>query len=362
MKDFSSDNSSLLLDSPQRKSTPTKFILPLDDTAESKSSTAETKIDNVSSFDESGAKKKRVDDLKGQKKSILSVISKIKRQMAEIETQEEELLREVELEKALISGEHKSKLLDLDKLTARKQKLMKRAQTIEESMRDCQLKQEEDQKECKEKLKIAQENMIYVEEKLAQTTKSSTEYESAFEEYLNAQEQLDIERKTFEDLEFHHLEEEADWLASKEELQREIIDLSKRIENLKEHIVDLEQQKLNTSKNNTLEYKTIEKQKMECMVRLEEIRNQLKQIDFELLSYSHQESDQEVSSDSESDKSKELDQQLSNKWLGRFKDMSTSDIVTTHSKVQSEHVYNMSQSFNEKLLPEKSIVEIGIGK
>lgn len=282
--------------------------------------------------------------------------------MAEIEIQEEELLREVELEKALISGEHKSKLLDLDKITLRKQKLMKRAQRIEESMRDCQMKQEEDQKECKEKLKIAQENMMRVEEKLSNTTKPSPEYESVFEEYLIAQEQLDIERKAFEDLEFHHLEEEADWLASKEELQREIIELSKRIDNLKILISDLEQQKLNTSKNNTLEYKNIEKQKMECMMRLEEIRNQLKHIDNELLSFSYQESDQEISSDSESDKSKDLEKQLSSRSFARFQDMCSSDIVLTHSKLQSEHVYNMSQSFNEKLLPEKSIVEIGIGK
>lgn len=356
-KDSPSENS-VLLDSPLRKSTPTKFILPLDD-AEMKQT--ENKIENVNNY-ENEHTKKRVEELKAQKKSILSVISKIKRQMAEIEIQEEELLREVELEKALISGEHKSKLLDLDKITLRKQKLMKRAQRIEESMRDCQMKQEEDQKECKEKLKIAQENMMRVEEKLSNTTKPSPEYESVFEEYLIAQEQLDIERKAFEDLEFHHLEEEADWLASKEELQREIIELSKRIDNLKILISDLEQQKLNTSKNNTLEYKNIEKQKMECMMRLEEIRNQLKHIDNELLSFSYQESDQEISSDSESDKSKDLEKQLSSRSFARFQDMCSSDIVLTHSKLQSEHVYNMSQSFNEKLLPEKSIVEIGIGK
>lgn len=71
------------------------------------------------------------------------------------------------------------------------------------------------------------------------------------------------------------MEEEADWLASREELQREISDLTNKIENLKINIRDLEGQKQKTSKTNSNEYKTIEKQKVECMVRLEEIRSRL---------------------------------------------------------------------------------------
>lgn len=103
--------------------------------------------------------------------------------------------------------------------------------------------------------------------------KATAEYEAAFEQYMQAQEHLDNERKNFEDLEFHHLEEEADWLASREELQREISDLTNKIENLKLNIRDLEGQKQKTTKTNSNEYKTIEKQKVECMVRLEEIRS-----------------------------------------------------------------------------------------
>lgn len=268
---------------------------------------------------------------------------------------------QMELEKALISGEHKSKLLDLERIENRKQKLQKRAQKIEESMRDCQMKQEEDQKECKKKLRAAQENMSKIEEKLSETKKSTLEYEQVFEEYLQAQEQLDNERKAFEDLEFHHLEEEADWLASREEVQREILDLTKRIDLLKVQIQDLEQQKLDTSKTNTNEFKTIERQKMECMVRLEEIRSRLKSIDTELLTFSNEESEQEVSSDSDSDKSKELEKHLSNLSINKMTDLSCS-IIVSDSKIPTDQMYNMSQSFNEKLLQEKSMLEIGISK
>lgn len=228
-------------------------------------------------------------------------------------------------------------------------------------MRDCQMKQEEDQKECRRKLKFAQENMARVEQKLASTDKTSADYEPVFEEYLQAQELLDNERKAFEDLEFHHLEEEADWLASREELQREITDLNKRIENLRTQITDLEQQKLETSRANNSEYKTIEKHKMECMMRLEEIRNRLKSIENELSMFSNEESEQEVSSDTDSDKSKELDKRLSNMSLNKLTDLSCS-IVVSNSKIPQENMYNMSQSYSEKMFEEKSILEIGFGK
>ncbi|KAJ8942302.1 hypothetical protein NQ314_010098 [Rhamnusium bicolor] len=373
-KEFPPDHD--IFESSSITTTPTKFILPLEDPEEiSKSSPSpieNNKVDNESyclnntfnstkdfskSYNEQNEEdRRRFEQLKKEKKDILSVISRIKRQMAEIEIQEEELHREIELEKALISGEHKSKLLDLEKIEIRKQKLQKRAQRIEDSMRDCQIKQEEDQRECKKKLKQAQESMSKIEQKLSLTEKSSPEYEQVFEEYLHAQEQLDNERKAFEDLEFHHLEEEADWLASREELQREIVDLTKRIELLKAHIQDLEQQKLDTSKTNTNEFKTIEKQKMECMVRLEEIRNRLKSIDNELLTFSNEESEQEVSSDTDSDKSKELEKHFSNMSLNKMTDLSCS-IIVSNSKIPSDHMYNMSQSFNEKLLQEKSILE-----
>ncbi|CAH1099061.1 unnamed protein product [Psylliodes chrysocephalus] len=367
------------------KATPTKFVFPDENNVEivkipspeqnSKihnefNYTNNTTVNNVScngtdrSYDEQHEEEKidksRLEQLKKEKKEILAVISRIKRQMAEIEIQEEELQRETELERALISGEYKSKLLDLEKIETRKQKLQRRSQKIEDNMRDCQAKQEEDQKKCKEKLKMAQEHMSEVDAKLCSTTKPSPEYEDVFEEYLQAQEQLDNERKAFEDLEFHHLEEEADWLASREELQREILDLSKRIEHLTSQVQDLEQQKMDTSKTNSQEFKTIERQKMECLMRLEEIRNRLKSIDNELLIYSNEESEQEVSSDTDSDKSKELEKRLSSLSFGKVTDMSCSIIVSNTKIPDNESMYNMSQSFNEKMFQEKSILEVGI--
>lgn len=320
-----------------------------------------TEFSKLNCKDYDGEDKKRFEQLKQEKKEILSVISRIKRQIAEVEIQEEELQREMDLEKALISGEHKSKLLELEKVETRKQKLQKRSQKIEENMRDCQKKQDQDQEICKQKLKLAQEHMNKVDEKLRHTNKTSPEYEQVFEDYLQAQEQLDNERKTFEDLEFHHLEEEADWLATREELQREIVDLSKKIDNIKNLIDDLEQQKMDTSNSNNNEFKGLERHKMEYIMRLEEVRNRLKSIENELLLYTNDDSDLDLSSDTDSDRSKELEKRLSTNSFSKITDMSCS-VIISNSKVPDDSMFNMSHSFNEKLFQEKSVLEIGISK
>ncbi|XP_050312235.1 pleckstrin homology-like domain family B member 1 isoform X2 [Anthonomus grandis grandis] len=318
--------------------TTTKFVFPLENSEE----------------------KRKLEQLRKEKKDILAVMSRIKRQMAEIENQEEELQREIDLEKALINGEFKSKQLELEKIEGKKQKLLKRAQRIEDSMRDCQMKQEEDQRECKRKLAAAQEVMCEVEDKLKETEKSSPQYEEVFEEYLQAQEQLDNERKNFEDLEFHHLEEEANWLASREELQREIVELSNRTESLKAHIQELDNQRQKTSKTNSNEYKTIDRQKSECAARLEEIKHRLKSIDNELHTQTSLESDPEASSESDStssDKSKDPEEKSSEK----ISDLSCSMIVSDHKVSREQDFSIMSRSFNEKLLQETGVLEDGFG-
>lgn len=96
------------------KTSPTKFILPLEDPEDfaksSPSPVENSRADSgsycLNSFNgsrEFGKKlserneedKRKFEQLKKEKKDILVVISRIKRQMAEIEIQEEELQREV---------------------------------------------------------------------------------------------------------------------------------------------------------------------------------------------------------------------------------------------------------------------------
>lgn len=263
----------------------------------------------------------------------------------------------MDMERALLSGEHKSKILDLDNLKTKKEKLIKQAQKIESIMQEAQNKQTENENTCRDRLKAAQEKMAEVEKKLASTDKSTEEYETVFENYLKSQEILDSERKSFEDLEFHHLEEEANWLATREELQREIVDLSHRIENLQKQIHDLGQQSLDAANANNKEYKSLESQKISCLVKLEEVRNRLKDVDAKLAEFSDQESEHEMTSDTDSDKSRDLFKHDFN----LLKDLSCS-VIVSNSTLPSEHGLMMSHSFNDKMMQDKMILESGIGK
>lgn len=334
------------VDVTSRKPTPTKFLHPIDDDRFHRKA-AQEKLETD---------KLKMESLKKEKQEILAAMANIKRKMAEIEMQEEELNRELEMERALISGEHKSKLGDMNELDEHKQKLLERARDIEKKMIDCQVTQAQHQENCKKKLELAQENMTKVETKLSEANKGSQEYQDLFEEFLKAQELLDNERKTFEDLEFHHLEEEADWLATREEIQREIVDLSKRLENLKMQVNDLEQQKLDTFTCNVQESKTLERQLIKYLRKLEEYRNKLQNIETELSLFSKQESDQEVSSDSDSEKVKEQNDSV------KMQNLSCSFIDMGPQSAHNE-MYDMSKSFNEKMLQERFILEdIGIAK
>lgn len=212
-------------------------------------------------------------------------------------------------------------------------------------------------------------------------SKISSTYPDLVDELSFAREQLDNERKAFEDLEFHHLEEEADWLASREEIQREILDLSQKIELKKTHLLELDAQKADTLDHTTQESRNLERQLLTCLRKLEDCRTRLALIDSELQAYSDRESENEVSSDSENEKQRDFNRKLDNLNLRnqiaepevpkpkkrvtesppRHFDDSFNMTQSFNEKLVSpknvDDVYNMSQSFNEKLLQEKSILD-----
>lgn len=116
-KEFPPDGD--IFDIPESASTPTKFVFPLvepDGFSQTTSTpTDDAKVHNEHYLNNSGSvngvreyrksfneqneeQKSKLDQLKKEKKDILAVISRIKRQMAEIEIQEEELQREVSIQ------------------------------------------------------------------------------------------------------------------------------------------------------------------------------------------------------------------------------------------------------------------------
>ncbi|XP_060808022.1 uncharacterized protein LOC106130419 isoform X2 [Amyelois transitella] len=176
--------------------------------------------------------KAKFDSLKEERKKLVAEIHDIKCKMSEIRSQEDDILRELEMEKALIKGEYDSEIAILNIEQKKRVELLERARKIEEDIKQMKERQESRQNEMKDRVEIATTKV----ERLEKDMKGNA---ATLEELQNAQDILDNETKIFEDLEFQHLEEESELLANREDLQNEIMVLSKKIESQKSRILTL---------------------------------------------------------------------------------------------------------------------------
>lgn len=98
-------------------------------------------------------------------------------------------------------------------------KVQMRINELERQMAEDNTSQANLQAEAKQKVQRAQQACCRLEEELANCL-DETVHQDISKKLMAQQDILESERKAFEDLEFHHLEEEASKLATREELQR----------------------------------------------------------------------------------------------------------------------------------------------
>lgn len=132
------------------------------------------------------------------------------------------------MEKALLSAEYESESLKLTQEESEKIKVQMRINELEREMAEDNTTQAKLQAEAKQRVQRAQQAYARLEEELTRNAdgtgeereEGEGEVEDIAEKLAAQQDILETERKAFEDLEFHHLEEEASKLATREELQR----------------------------------------------------------------------------------------------------------------------------------------------
>lgn len=129
------------------------------------------------------------------------------------------MCEQLELEKALLSAEYESESLKLSQDEGEKIKVQMRINELERQMAEDNTSQANLQAEAKQRVQRAQQTCSRLEEELANCTEETVQ-QDINEKLMAQQDVLESERKAFEDLEFHHLEEEASKLATREELQR----------------------------------------------------------------------------------------------------------------------------------------------
>ncbi|XP_039307997.1 pleckstrin homology-like domain family B member 2 isoform X2 [Solenopsis invicta] len=241
----------------------------------------EVKADKERKQLEEEDRKKYIEFLQNEKLHILGNMDALKRSVAEIEIQEEEVNRELELEKALLSAEYESESLKLTQDEGEKIKVQMRINELEREMAEDNATHSNLQAEAKQRVQKAQQTCARLDEQLANCMDEIMQQDIA-DKLVAQQDVLESERKAFEDLEFHHLEEEASKLATREELQRYLSDLTSKIEGRKSQLTHLESQRTEIKNTATKDARSLERQKLGHLKRLEEARNRVREINEEL--------------------------------------------------------------------------------
>ncbi|XP_047999749.1 pleckstrin homology-like domain family B member 2 [Leguminivora glycinivorella] len=218
--------------------------------------------------------KSKCDSLKEERKKLVAKIHELKCKMSEIRSQEDDILRELEMEKALIKGEYDSEIAILNIEQRKKMELAENAKKIEEDIKQLKEKQEARQKELKERVDIATMKVEWI--------KKDLDNGATVEELQNAQDILDNETKIFEDLEFQHLEEESELLANREDLQNEIIQLTKKIEAQKTRILTLKSEANSNLTSALDETKILQAEYVRLLNEVEELTGKVQTVEKEL--------------------------------------------------------------------------------
>ncbi|XP_073965859.1 uncharacterized protein isoform X2 [Choristoneura fumiferana] len=219
--------------------------------------------------------KAKYDRLKEERKKLVAEIHELKCKMTEIRSQEDDILRELEMEKALIKGEYDSEIAILNIEQRKKAELVEQAKKIEEEIKQLKEKQEARQNDMRDRVDIATMKVERIENDLKEAT-------ATLEELQNARDILDNESKIYEDLEFQHLEEESELLANREDLQNELMLLSKKIEAQKTRILTLKSEANSNLTSALDETKVLQAEYVRLLNQVEELTVKLQAVEKEL--------------------------------------------------------------------------------
>ncbi|GLH11931.1 uncharacterized protein GBIM_16634, partial [Gryllus bimaculatus] len=183
------------------------------------------------------------DLLRKERTKLLGTLSAIKRKITEVEQQEEELLRGLEMERALLEGEWAAQrdrsLQDEARLSA----LRARVGRLDGELERGRAREVARQGDCRQRLEAAAAEMHRLEQEVIRSAGCPERQREIADRLQHQHDLLEAEKKAFEDLEFRHLEEEAGWLAAREEAQREAAEVGARAAERRARLAALEQQR-----------------------------------------------------------------------------------------------------------------------
>ncbi|CAH1797445.1 unnamed protein product [Owenia fusiformis] len=163
----------------------------------------------------------QIDKLKGQRTESIHNVASLKQQIMEIEAQQNEAIRELEMERALLEGEHQNEMEQLKRDRERIAELKNQQMQLLENAAKQKEKEMADIE--REHTKLQQLEAQHYETEQLLDACSQEEEDGLLERYQQEQEALETQRKIYEDLEFHQLERESKVEEEKEIMQRQLL-------------------------------------------------------------------------------------------------------------------------------------------
>lgn len=282
-------------------------------------------------------KNEEIDELRKKRELALSRVRDLKTQISELQRQEDEVFREFDLEKTLVSAELTTEHNLLQEMEKNYQKIQNKIICLEAQRNANRVMQETQQAKLRQNIDVKEDEMDNIEQLL----KDNSQDQVLREDLNKTFEKLENERKLFEDLEFQYLEEETEWMSHREELQKDIKILTKSIEEKKLHIKNLEKSTLDNQKMATNDTKLLEENLIALLKELEKSRVELKNLDQIIFEISGQ---QQAQSDSDDDV--EIPLKIQNKMSQSL--FGSNEVLTATKKINSNDI--MSKSVNENLI------------
>ncbi|CAD7087535.1 unnamed protein product [Hermetia illucens] len=248
---------------------------------------------DLSSATDDDKDKEKLEDLKLKREAVLDKIRRLKTQIADVQRQEDEVIREMDMEKALVSAEMDTvngNIVEMEKTFVTLQSKIHRMEAQRNANR---VMQETQQAKLKQSIEVKQEQVARMEILVAENRSDTT----LKEDLEKTKESLENDRKTFEDMEFQYLEEETEWLAYREELHNELKSISKQIEDKRVQMLRLENEGVENQNAACSDTKTLENNLLTLLTTLEKSREELQSIDKTIFEISGQQQSQSDSDD-----------------------------------------------------------------
>ncbi|KAK3612109.1 hypothetical protein CHS0354_031180 [Potamilus streckersoni] len=219
--------------------------------------------------------------LRKNKLELLHKIASLKQQILEIETQENEAIRELEMERALLEGEHQMEMEQLSQDQEKINQLKQRQnQLVQKATRQREKELQVIEKEH-QKLKILEKEHYETEQLLESCSKE--EEDALLELFQKHTEALENQRKLYDDLEFQQLESESKFEEEKEQVQQMLIQdqniLLEKYRNRQDQLHKIDSQRKEMLKSVKANMESLEKKRLQTVEKFKEEKKKLIEVE-----------------------------------------------------------------------------------